>query len=481
MQLSFTPLVSPAVTPLEAQFPSENQFAVHPTYFSPLSSPALHAQNEGVAYDHLAGVRMDSPVDMLVDPTPASGMSAAGAADLSKKIRKTNAVAKSRAKGGVRQSPIGKPKKRTSSTPNIAKKVINELAENTPNTPSVTLPGPAQSAIHTDTSEEDGSVSPEAPTDMPPPPPPQPRSARQSPYMQAKKQISAGQAKANSRVSPATPASLMKLPSPSVQDTSTVANGSHVVASESIDKLELPESITCKPRPTVNTQHASQGSSKQATTKETVSIPAPTPSPVFAKPSGTPSASQSPQIPSGLSASGGHTRQTPQLSARSSKKRASASVQSSPALRPKISPSIKPLLPSATGFSAEDTASRLLATKSNYQNILEGNKVPGVTYPSELSTNLTSKRTSHKIAEQGRRNRINTALQEIATLLPGEANGEGTENGERKEGKQGGLPNSKASTVELAIKYIKELQKSVDCERQRADAAERRLKLLGAS
>jgi hypothetical protein len=84
----------------------------------------------------------------------------------------------------------------------------------------------------------------------------------------------------------------------------------------------------------------------------------------------------------------------------------------SPALLPRISPSIKPLLPGGKG--AEDTASLLLASKSNYQNILEGTHLPGVSYPTELSTNLTSKRTSHKIAEQGRRNRINSALQEIA-------------------------------------------------------------------
>ncbi|KAJ4295837.1 hypothetical protein N0V88_004539 [Collariella sp. IMI 366227] len=92
-------------------------------------------------------------------------------------------------------------------------------------------------------------------------------------------------------------------------------------------------------------------------------------------------------------------------------------------------PRIKPLLPG--GPDAEEAASHLLATKSNYQRILEGNTLPGVSYPSELSTNLTSKRTSHKIAEQGRRNRINSALQEIATLLPRSVMKESE--GERKE------------------------------------------------
>ncbi|MEX5670002.1 helix-loop-helix domain-containing protein, partial [Pseudomonas neuropathica] len=58
------------------------------------------------------------------------------------------------------------------------------------------------------------------------------------------------------------------------------------------------------------------------------------------------------------------------------------------------------------------------SSKSNYQNILDGTTVPGVVFPTSLSTNLTSKRTSHKIAEQGRRNRINMALQEMQALLP---------------------------------------------------------------
>lgn len=149
----------------------------------------------------------------------------------------------------------------------------------------------------------------------------------------------------------------------------------------------------------------------------------------------------------------------------------------SPALRPRISPSIKPLLPG--GLTAEDTASRLLASKSNYQNILEGNLVPGVSYPSELSTNLTSKRTSHKIAEQGRRNRINSALQEIATLLPQgtiiEGKESGGESGDKKECKNGGTPNSKASTVEMAIEYIKQLKQEILDANKRAEEAEMRL------
>ncbi|OAF58687.1 nuclease [Pseudogymnoascus destructans] len=131
---------------------------------------------------------------------------------------------------------------------------------------------------------------------------------------------------------------------------------------------------------------------------------------------------------------------------------------------------------------SDDTASLLLATKSNYQNILEGTHLPGISYPTELSTNLTSKRTSHKIAEQGRRNRINSALQEIATLLPGSAAaGSGSGDAEGGEGEKGGGKNqqqsssSKASTVEHAIEYIKALRGEVEEATRRAERAEKAL------
>ena len=112
-----------------------------------------------------------------------------------------------------------------------------------------------------------------------------------------------------------------------------------------------------------------------------------------------------------------------------------------------------------------ETSALLLASKSNYQNILEGTHLPGVIYPETLSTNLTSKRTSHKIAEQGRRNRINTALQEIASLLPpqtpppGAPTVNGGQAGLIMTGTAAQQNNSKASTVEMAIDYIRTLQK----------------------
>lgn len=119
------------------------------------------------------------------------------------------------------------------------------------------------------------------------------------------------------------------------------------------------------------------------------------------------------------------------------------------------------------------THALLLASKSNYQNLLEGNHLPGVHYPDSLSTGLTSKRTSHKVAEQGRRNRINEALKEMQSLLPKQALPKGAKEGtsdggaesgdadgkDSKEDAQAKSNSSKAATVESANEYIRKLQR----------------------
>ncbi|KAI7114527.1 hypothetical protein KC352_g34627 [Hortaea werneckii] len=150
----------------------------------------------------------------------------------------------------------------------------------------------------------------------------------------------------------------------------------------------------------------------------------------------------------------------------------------SPAIRPKISPSIKPLLPEGTPLHSPQHA-LLLASKSNYQNLLEGNQLPGVKYPDSLSTGLTSKRTSHKVAEQGRRNRINDALKEMQSLLPQGSNGKPSKDksnsnddspeaaaaaeADLEKSKEAAVKSnsSKAATVESANVYIRAMQEQM--------------------
>lgn len=127
------------------------------------------------------------------------------------------------------------------------------------------------------------------------------------------------------------------------------------------------------------------------------------------------------------------------------------SVGSSPVIMPKVSsPSVSPNILPKRASDVSDL-SVLLASKSNYQNIVEGtHNQLGLSYPEHLSADLTSKKTSHKLAEQGRRNRINNALSDLAKLIS-----------------PNGQSNSKANTVENAIVFIKDMQSEIAQLRQR--------------
>ncbi|KAK7739972.1 hypothetical protein SLS53_005566 [Cytospora paraplurivora] len=482
------------VTPLDSQFPMDQHFAVPSAYFSPLTSPALHAQADPMMlFDRgVSATTTSSPEGIEPEANPPSAP-ATSSGEPAKKPRKT-ATAKTRVRASVGKSPITKPqRKKTGSTPLMNAQALSELAgtaekRTEPRAQTSTkpqLPEPSSNASNPSTAgitdSENSSVSPETLSDMPPPPLPKSRSAKPSPYLKPQggptpSIAPAAAPRQTGKPSPATPASLMRLPSPSTGNKASPLGETDPMATDTIDNFELPESPPALVP--LDTQSPQIRSPALEQASGGISAFIPLPSPVFAKPGAAAAATQSPQLASDSSATTPNIRKTPQLAPRGNNKRGSvSSTHASPALRPRVSPNIKPLLPG--GVTAEDTASRLLTSKSNYQNILEGNVVPGVSYPSELSTNLTSKRTSHKIAEQGRRNRINSALQEIATLLPRGSVLEGKDSGgesvDIQDSKTGGTPNSKASTVELAIDYIKQLKKEVEEANRRAEEAEKKL------
>ncbi|QNQ01346.1 YALIA101S02e18998g1_1 [Yarrowia lipolytica] len=141
--------------------------------------------------------------------------------------------------------------------------------------------------------------------------------------------------------------------------------------------------------------------------------------------------------------------------------RRSSSVSASPAIMPKISPQIKPMMSEGSSLDYQT----LLATKSNYQNIVEGkHNALGLQYPEHLSVNIASKRTSHKLAEQGRRNRINNALADLGKLLVPES-----------------ASTSKANTVENAIDYIRKLKTELVEVTTKADRLQAFLQAKGLS
>lgn len=443
-------------------------------FFSPLTSPAIEAQ---AAFTSTTA----SPIDLNNDPS-TSGKPAAGT---KRPRRKGSTTARTPARS-VKQSPAMKPQPRRrhpslSSLP--MDKIRNMLPQGAQG--STLHPSAPNSAVFQGSDE---SVSPEplSETVMRPPPVPQPG---KSPQSTAPSQ----NATAND---PVTPATLMKMPSNQSMSAKQLEQlGSAQAADEPMEDIMLPAAAASGAQPVLPTIDTSKSPDDSESTptlsaKSAKLSAASTPRSALARATSQETFAK----PGKIETRGG----------RASKKRQSTSSATiSPALRPKISPSISPLAPApgechqkhgnfrgkltvtGAGMShlSAETSALYLASKSNYQNILEGTHLPGVSYPETLAENLTSKRTSHKIAEQGRRNRINLALKEIESLLPPSilaANGKkersashDNEEGESKSAAPG-QGASKASTVEMAIVYIKSLQDELKETKEKLEAAEKK-------
>ncbi|KAF2430293.1 hypothetical protein EJ08DRAFT_248566 [Tothia fuscella] len=483
--LSFTPLGTPAVTPHEAQFNVAPEFTIPGAYFSPLSSPALEGQQ------HQNGVRTTnnstgaSPHRMDIDSAQTATQ---------KPGRKPKKARLTMPRNGkVPQSPIHKSiaqRRKSALSAVIPPKEVSELLEQYAQSHlSPTSPTMMRSSY---TSSTD-SISPEPLSESLMGPPPKPTSAKPSPAIVANKSPNL---QANGkRLSPATPASLMRLQQPHSQDNFSIATTLHEHETEfpMLDDLALPEpaaSDSSRPNLTrldtamANGEKTPRMSARKAPKTGPLSTPNGT---VRNTPFGSAVTSPQSAIASPVSS------RRPDLKTKKSSKRGSISSSAlvSPALRPKISPSIKPLLPEGASLN-DDARTIFLASRSNYQNLIEGTNLPGVSYPSDLPTQLTSKRTSHKIAEQGRRQRINIAISELQTLLPksspvisakGGSGNNDDEDDEDEDGKKGkGSGNSKAATVEAGIAYIKILQRESErmlAERDReVDALRKRLEQM---
>ncbi|PGH17122.1 hypothetical protein AJ79_01260 [Helicocarpus griseus UAMH5409] len=500
-QSAFTPSLSPAMTPLEQQFRLP-EYTVPGEYFTPLTSPALEAQNSNnnrYVFNGTTAAQtpdigfVSSPVDLGNQMPSASAPSSPG---LPRKQRRKQSISTRAGTRLVRQSPSVRPisRRKTQSSSTIPSDNTSYPA--THDRPSSGLAVNQMDAYRpagsTESSGQD-SVSPEPLSEPLMPPPALPRSTR-SPY------IGAHDSQATAREA-ATPATLMKLqsqPSSAQNSENQFSRSGGLIVNdypdETMEDISLPEAAssnselatassgTIVPNNDVTpTLSAKQTPKLKPTTNGSIQRPA------------TASVTQSPQVGAMASPTGpvGAKRAESKPNGRVSKKRQSvSSSQVSPALRPKISPSIQPLI-RGDGLNPE-TSALYLASKSNYQHILEGTLLPGVSYPNALAENLSSKRTNHKLAEQGRRNRINTALKEIEGLLPPQlikekekadkaGDGDGA-NGTTKSEKSSSTQSiSKASTVEMAIVYIKSLQKELLETKERLKTAESKLQENGES
>lgn len=298
-QASFTPLVSPAQTPIENPW-AMSDYVLNDDFFSPLTSPAIEAQA------HYASTNTtSSPVD-LSSEQPATRKSR-------RKLNPTSRVAATRT---ARSSPTTKTmtRRRQGSLSGSSKDAaLTDLAR-----PSHLLPSQAVS------SEDSVSPEPLAESLMRPPPVPQSRTPN----------TLRGQSRDGN--SPATPATLMKVAGRRAEVITSI--GRAPASPEIMEDITLPPAadadISSRALPGLDTQIVRDDDSSTPT------LSAKTPKL---------SADSTPRS-AGIRQSGG-TQDLPRPSrgGRTSKKRQSISQATvSPALRPKISPSISPLVPSTS-------------------------------------------------------------------------------------------------------------------------------------
>lgn len=363
----FTPLVSPAVTPLDNQF-HYPEYAIPGECFSPLTSPALEAQKHAHQRSVYGAVpRSDtsetiSPIDMNIDfsaPVPLSNST------VRKSKRRTTSTSKA---GGrtVRQSPSMKPqsrKKNPTSTTIPAKEVPGVIED----AQSSKVPANKMSANgiklkppNSQESSETGSTSPEPLSEilMPPPATPKSCSSSRSPYLLAKQSGPLSASNEAGGGEPATPASLMKIRKETTNDGdgSPQILGLQAQISKDAEREHLMEDVTPLPPtnaatkpvlPPINTSNTNTNQNtpnpynRKTSNGAHFSAPATATKPFFTSPQihGTVSPAGS------VSARRGDVKVTGRESKKRSNNASNSSVHVSPALRPKVSPSIKPLLP----------------------------------------------------------------------------------------------------------------------------------------
>ena len=365
--MTFTPLVSPAVTPLDTQFRMP-EFTIPGEYFSPLTSPALEAQNPAAHRSGYGAVltadapEMTSPVDMNIDLGTAIGTQSPNL--IRKPRRKASTTSTKNPARAVRQSPAMKPqtRRRQASSTTIPPKEVAEIIEEARRSKqnggtSQTNPGKLPLPYSQDSSEAE-SVSPESLSEalMPPPATPRPGSAGRSPRLTGKLNGSKSAPLLAMSSEPATPASLMKIRKQASkalnrQHSSSNLREQALLAENEMEQimedivLPEPARIAKPDLPPIITTGVNQDDQTTPTlSARKISYFGP----LSAPPTATSSVFPSPQLASspspGATMSSKRTDLKP-LGRGSKKRNSTTSVHVSPALRPKISPSIKPLLP----------------------------------------------------------------------------------------------------------------------------------------
>lgn len=342
--MTFTPLVSPAVTPIDPnlRFPEQT---VHAEYFSPLTSPAIEAQNSHNTrkrtHPH-SSKRPNGSITSPTDPPPETQTLPSSTRNTSKNNNRRPSVTGKAPGRTVRQSPLTKPQARRKHPPlNISSAGLTELAEQS----QVVVPSAGLSPSHQGPStSSDGSgqssISPEPLSDALMPPPTLPRSAGKSPNIVGKSQGPTG---ANE---PATPATLMRLQN-QTSSPQTRAQGSgriHARENEHMEDMMLPESAASTHSLTPLTIDTSK-----AVVDDEITPTLSAKTPKLTSTSTPRMSAMRAQVKSPSTDTAHNHKRTESRSGHSTKSRQGSVVSHvSPAIRPKISPSIKPLIPQSS-------------------------------------------------------------------------------------------------------------------------------------
>ena len=358
----FTPLVSPAVTPLETQF-NVPEYTVPGAYFSPLTSPALGAQHHSAQRSVFGHSRSSensigtSPVDLNFEESTDVANGPAKRAR-----RKTTAPAPPRTSSRVvRQSPAmkGQRRKPAANTVINAKDLREVLEAGKLSGSAQGMPGGLPIPQTQDSSEAE-SISPEPLSESLMGPPPAPRhSSERSPFLAGMpEQNNAAAMERNGPtdslgLSPATPASLMRLPNQPVSSAksniSAPSSGNiqaHNGLEQNMEDMTLPEAATAsRPPLSIHTRSSDEQTTPTLSAKKT---------PTFRAVNGR-SGGNTPTFQGVVSPTGARKGDIKSSNGiRQNKKRNSTtSVQVSPALRPKISPSIAPSVHDSSKFSTD--------------------------------------------------------------------------------------------------------------------------------
>ncbi|KAG9124786.1 hypothetical protein FRC07_010242 [Ceratobasidium sp. 392] len=376
-------LLSPAMTPNLASSSHPSPFPQNhgtPTdFFSPLTSPALEPSPNPVHPFRQAPVSaIPSPASASFAPLPSPSFGPASGSSRQKRTAASEVEsARKRASPIVKPTP---PPKSTASkrTPRIRPRG-DSVAQPQPHASPFPSPHPS-GAIDP---AGDVPVSTPSPVDisttlaMPPPAVPIARAALNSDadvnmdISESAEGTPVGSANGSPSLAPVTPASLMNLghlatrPTGLMHGTKAANQAQKTTESASSSRSSLPGS----------TRSASNGSNRREKDNEQAKVVLKGKVPI-----------------------------------------AKAGTRPSSAILPMISPAIKPN--TSGGLSAEDIAH--LSTKSNYQNTLEG-RAAALGIASSHSTSSYSgdgRKTSHKAAEQKRRDSLKAGFDDLRLLLP---------------------------------------------------------------